>query len=126
MEPTSVVKISWFVTGYHKFKIRPRENEELNLFTEKDIRFDPYAVLVKTKSGVTIGRVPANLCRLLRLLKDFKMVHTFKCLYTNSVIRLENHTKKFEKRVPFDGAGHGAVLTCIYTFECKKKMTWMK
>ena len=70
MEQTSVVKISWFVTGYNKVKIRPREYEELNLFKEKDNRFNLHAVLVKTKLGVTIGRVPANLCRLLRLLKD--------------------------------------------------------
>ena len=60
------VNIFWFITGYHKFKYRPERNTELLLFKEKKNYVDPWAVLVKTKSGIKVGRVPANLCRLLK------------------------------------------------------------
>ena len=121
MDSDHSVKINWFITGYHAFKFRPEENEEMNLFAEKKNQFDPWAIVVKTKAGKTVGRVPANLCRLLRLLKDVKVASSFKCLFTNNVYRLHNHTKKFEKSSPFDKQGHGVVLSCIYTFKCNSR-----
>ena len=121
MEEKSVVDITWFITGYHVFKFRPDKNEELNLYKEKKNPVDPWAIMVRTKSGKNVGRVPANLCRLLRLLKDVKKADNFKCRFTNTVFRVKNHTKQFKRNIPFDIAGGGAVLSCQYSFTCLKR-----
>ena len=66
------ITVNWTITGYHKFRVKPKENEPVVFQREPENPYDPWAILVKLKDGRTIGRVPANLCRVLIKLKQAK------------------------------------------------------
>jgi len=92
------------------------------MFAEKNNPVDPWAVLVKDTGGNTIGRVPANLCRAFRKLKEQKLASNFRCIYTNEVICLPQN-KKFKRNLAggFDSSGGGVVLKC--TYDCNYEET---
>jgi len=96
------LKVDWYITGYHLFRRRPLQNECLK--------------------GNTIGRVPANLCRAFRKLKEQKLASNFRCTYTNEVICLPQN-KKFKRNLAggFDSSGGGVVLKC--TYDCNYEET---
>ena len=75
------ITIDWAVTGYQKFLIKPENNESLVLEREPNNSFDPYAILVKLKDGRIIGRVPANLSRLLTKIQRERVVTNLTCVY---------------------------------------------
>lgn len=117
-----VINIDWFVTGYHVFKRKPADNEKLKMYAEKKNPVDPWAVLVKDVKGNTIGRVPANLCRAFRKLKESSLASNFECIYQNEVIRVPNYERSFKRKIgAMDSPGGGAVLKCNYSFTYEEK-----
>ena len=116
------INIDWFVTGYHVFKIRPCDDEKLKMYVEKNNPVDPWAVLVKDQQGNSVGRVPANLCRAFRKLKDSGLAREFVCTYRNKVFRVPDYERSFERKAgAMDSAGGGAVLKCNYSFQYEEK-----
>ena len=111
------INVNWTVTGYHRFTIKPSENEYLRFQREKDKVYDPYAILVKLKDGRTIGRVPANLCRLLIKLKEHKIINGLKCQYTGICTRstTPHFSQRFQKgESVIDKNGGGVILSANY------------
>ena len=60
-----VSEISWHVTGYHEFRVKPAVGEHLTLVKDKNNPVDKYAILIKRADGTVVGRVPANFCRAI-------------------------------------------------------------
>ena len=58
-------------------------------------------------------------------IKRCKIVTNFKCIFTNDVYRLSEHTKSFQKGSPFDRSGHGTVLSFTY-LTCKKSIDMLE
>ena len=46
-----VVKVVWFITGYHIFKFRPEKDEVLNLFKKKKIQYLKNLLLSPSPEG---------------------------------------------------------------------------
>ena len=120
---TKQITIDWAVTGYHKFRIKPEKNEFLRFEREPNNVYDPWAILVKVKDGRIIGRVPANLCKLLIKLKEAKLITSLKCRYTGTCTRSVNphFHEKFERRYTKDRNGGGVIQSAIYYMECPTK-----
>ena len=126
MENKTRITVDWVITGYHRFKVKPTDGEILRLFKEPGNKFDPWAILVKQMDGTIVGRVPANFCRTLQLLKNKNIASNFKCKFTGNVNRSStpHHLKCFKKSEngkTFDRPGGGVTLSCIYSFEIRKE-----
>ena len=122
-----MITCDWSMSGYHHFKVKPTVNDFTRFEREDDNPFDPNAILVKLKSGTTVGRVPANLCRFLRALKkEDNIITRSSCQYTGNVDHSTNphFQTKFCKSSSSSGGmdknGGGAVLHAVYRFECQR------
>ncbi|XP_070546573.1 uncharacterized protein [Ptychodera flava] len=118
------------VRGYHAFRIRPHVSVWLEVKDEEGNRYDPYAMgvwfpklekipehlhheitrkgdqrgpeqTVHSNSGKQVGRVPANLCKAFRQLKEQGKITDIKSEYTGEVGLSSNphHHQKFKKSV---------------------------
>ena len=98
------------------------QNEYLRFQRERENKYDPYAILVKLKDGRTIGRVPANLCRLLVKLKEAKIITSLKCKYTGTCRRSTepHYLQSFQSGHSMDKNGGGVVLTADYEVTCPR------
>ena len=61
----NTIEISWYVKGYHYFKVKPNPGEVMQVHREYNNPVDPNAMSVLREGGEQVGRVPANLCELL-------------------------------------------------------------
>ena len=114
------ITIGWAVTGFHKFHVTPAKNEPLTFQREPNNPFDKWAILVKRKTGEVVGRVPANLCRLLIKLKQEKVITGLKCVCTGVVERSEkpHYMTTFKHGEDMDRNGGGVIVGADYLIKC--------
>ena len=145
-----LVIINSNIKGYYVFKIRPHQSVKMLVEKEHNNEYDPHAMVVKmpelkeihssihedvTKeakgkepqqtvkdiAGKTVGRVPANLCKLFeKLLKD-GYVTNITCSSQNDPERskIPPPEQSFKrKKNDHDRRGGGAVIPCHFTLIC--------
>ena len=99
MAELTEITVEWFVTMFHKFKVRPEKGERLLLVKECQNKFDPYAILVKQKNNdEVVGRVPSNFCRLLIKMKRAGITKNFTCVFSR---KLKSQNPKGKARQKF-------------------------
>ncbi len=138
--------IQWSIKGYHIYRRRPCAEIPLLVVPEPGNTYDPNAIKVMMPAvvepellekvtrdgdrrrepqrvqdilGKQIGRVPANLCKLFKILLSDGFVEEVKCLYNGKAApTTQPPTQQAYKRAKYyagkDRAGGGVELTYSY------------
>lgn len=145
-----VTVINSNIKGYHHFKIRPHGDIAMLVEKEANNHFDPSAMIikipqlckiptelhnvvtkpkrgkeheqtVKSNAGKTVGRVPANVCKIFTTLLNNGLVREICCWSTGEpCLSRHPYSKQTFKsnRGGQDRQGGGAVIPCRFDLIC--------
>ena len=138
------------IRGYYFFKRRPHTAIEMLLEKEEDKSYDVNAMVikmpdliqidtqylnitvrpckgkepeqkVKDNAGKVIGRVPANICKILKELITSNQVKKITCMSTDNpnIRKVPPSQQSFRKNQHgFDWRGDGGIIPCRYIIYC--------
>ena len=138
------------IKGYHIFKVTPYQTIKMLVEKDKENSYDPHAMVIKvpdlknipvelhdrvTKeakgktskqtvrdtTGMTVGRVPANVCALFHKLLEDGDVREITCVSVDKP--MQSKTPSFRQSFKwntkgYDRCGGGAFIPCTYYLTC--------
>ena len=139
------------IKGYHVFKTRPHPEIPMFIERDFHNKYDPFALIVKMpvlesiptrlhevilrpakgrencqkvkdNAGKIVGRVPANVCKILTKLLQERKIEKIQCLAvgTPTLSKTTDPQRSFKRypKASKDREGGGAVIPCEYKLSC--------